>query len=514
VSVSGDYAVVGANENDDAGSNSGSAYIFVRSGTTWTQQQKLTASDAASSDHFGRSVSVSGDYAVVGAVNDNSGEGSAYIFVRSGTTWTQQQKLTASDAASNDYFGISVSVSGDYAVVGAHGDNSGEGSAYIFVRSGTTWTQQQKLTASDAASNDYFGASASLSGDYAVVGAYGDNSGEGSAYIFVRSGTTWTQQQKLTASDAASNDYFGASASLSGDYAVVGAYGDNSGEGSAYIFVRSGTTWTQQQKLTASDAASNDYFGASASLSGDYAVVGAYGDNSGQGSAYIFVRSGTTWSQQQKLTASDAASYDSFGISVSVSEDYAVVGAEGTNGGSAYAFVMNCDASTAPTNGGVGSCTNSLASGSTCQPTCNSGYTVSGTSSYGCRVVHEFVGVWVYVPADVQQRVHGVRDELVQRGHFDRGDVLGESMRRVYGSHQRWRRVVHEFIGVWVYVPADVQQRVHGVRDELVQRGHFDRGDVRCHKYDEWWEPSRARFRFSPSHRGHFHALLKQHTAQ
>ena len=384
MSVSGDYAVVGARGDN---SQAGSAYIFVRSGTTWTQQQKLTASDAASGDIFGWSVSISGDYAVVGARHDNSQAGSAYIFVRSGTAWTQQQKLTASDAASNDLFGNSVSISGDYAVVGARGDNSFAGSAYVFVRSGTTWTEQEKLTASDAASSDEFGKSVSISGDYAVVGADGDNSDAGSAYVFVRSGTTWTQQQKLTASDAASSDWFGVSVSVSGDYAVVGARGDNSDAGSAYIFVRSGTTWMQQQKLTASDVATNDWFGVSVSVSGDYAVVGARGDNSDAGSAYIFVRSGTTWMQQQKLTASDAASGDWFGSSVSISGGYAMVGADG-NGhtlnsvdGSAYVFVMDCDASSAPTNGGVGTCTSSLASGSTCQPTCNSGYTVSGTSS-------------------------------------------------------------------------------------------------------------------------------------
>ena len=145
-----------------------------------------------------------------------------------------------------------------------------------------------------------------------------------------------------------------------------------------------------EQKLTASDAAAVDYFGVSVSVSGDYAVVGAPGDDDAgsgwTGSAYIFVRSGTTWTQQQKLTASDAASGDIFGSSVSVSGGYAMVGAPynddgGSASGSAYVFVMLCDASTAPTNGGVGSCTSSLASGSTCQPTCNSGYTVSGTSS-------------------------------------------------------------------------------------------------------------------------------------
>ena len=277
--------------------------VSVASASSWSQQQKLTASDADNYDSFGMSVSISGDYAVVGAyADDDAGgsSGSAYIFVRNGTTWTEQEKLTASDAASRDKFGNSVSISGDYAVVGAYTDDDGgssnSGSAYIFVRNGTTWSQQQKLTASDAAAGDQFGNSVSISGDYAVVGAYADDDAggqSGSAYIFVRNGTAWTEQQKLTASDAASSDQFGRSVSISGDYAVVGAHqnaGAGSRSGSAYIFVRNGTTWTEQEKLTASDAASGDYFGSSVSISGDYAVVGAYADNdagSQSGSAYI-----------------------------------------------------------------------------------------------------------------------------------------------------------------------------------------------------------------------------------
>jgi len=363
VSVSGDTAAIGANTDDNAGgTDAGSAYVFVRSGGVWTQQQELTASDGAANDNFGASVSVSEDTAVVGAFGDDdagSGSGSAYVFVRSGGVWTQQQKLTASDAAANDVFGASVSVSGDTAVVGAtNDDNAGgidAGSAYVFVRSGGVWTQQQKLTASDAAAGDGFAYSVSVSGDTAVVGApHDDNAGgtdAGSAYVFVRSSGVWTQQQKLIASDAAASDGFGFGVSLSGDTAVVGAVlDDNAGgadAGSAYVFVRSGGVWTQQQKLTASDGAAHASFGYSVSLSGDTAVVGAVADDDagvGSGSAYVFVRSGGVWTQQQKLTASDAAANDLFGVSVSVSGDTAVVGARlddnvaGADAGSAYVF--------------------------------------------------------------------------------------------------------------------------------------------------------------------------------
>jgi len=261
ISADGAYAVVGAyNDNTGANNEQGSVHIFVRSGASWTQQTRLVASDGVSGNYFGCSVSISADgaYAVIGAYGDDAGaninQGSAYIFVRSGTSWTQQAKLVASDGASGDHFGYSVSISADgaYAVIGAISDDAGaninQGSAYIFVRSGTSWTQQAKLVAGDGALADYFGFSVSISanGAYAVIGAYADdvgtNSDQGSAYIFVRSDTSWTQQAKLVASDGAVNDYFGWSVSISADgaYAVVGTYPDdvgaNTDQGSAHIF--------------------------------------------------------------------------------------------------------------------------------------------------------------------------------------------------------------------------------------------------------------------------------------
>jgi hypothetical protein len=262
--------------------------VFVRSGTTWTQQAKLTASDGVSNDYFGYSVAISGNTAVTGAVAKNSLTGAAYVFVRSGTAWSQQAKLTASDGAANDYFGDSVAVSGSTAVVGAR-QNSSTGAAYVFVPSGTTWSQQAKLTASDAAPLDNFGVWVAVSGSTTVVGAFGKNSNTGAAYVFVRSGTTWSQQAELTAFDAAQSDNFGLSVALSGSIALVGASGKSSNKGAAYVFVRSGTTWSQQSELTASDSVSNDYFGVSVALSGSNAVVGAQGKNSFTGAAYVYV---------------------------------------------------------------------------------------------------------------------------------------------------------------------------------------------------------------------------------
>lgn len=358
VALSGDTAVVGAFFDDDAGSNSGSAHVYIRSGGVWIPQQKLTASDAAANDLFGISVSVSGDTAVVGATGDadaGASSGAAYVFARTAGVWSQQQKLIASDAAMGDGFGYSVSVSGDTAVVGSTGDDDAgpsSGAVYVFVRSGGVWTEQQKLTASDAAADDQFGFSVSLSGDTVVVGAYLDDVGGveiGSAYVFVRTGGVWTEQQKLNASDATVNDRFAWDVAVDGDTAVVGAIFDDDGggdSGSAYVFVRAGNVWTEEQKLTASDGAGGDRFGLSVAVEGDIIVVGSYFDSDAgfaTGSSYVFTRTDGIWAEQQKLTASDAAAGDQFGFSVSISDRTAIVGAILDNSpefaaGSAYVF--------------------------------------------------------------------------------------------------------------------------------------------------------------------------------
>ena len=360
VAISGDTVVVGSyGDNVGAGSFQGSAYVFVHSGTTWSQQQKLTASDGAPDDRFGYSVGISGDTVVVGSYGANAYQGSAYVFVRSGTTWSQQQKLTASDGAADDYFGHSVCIDGDTVVVGAGEDdvgaNANQGSAYVFVRSGTTWQQQQKLTAIDGATIDQFGISVSISGNTTVVGAFGANVDRGSAYVFVRSGTTWMHQQQLIASDGDASDAFGVSVAISGDTVVVGANQDDVGanlhQGSAYVFVRSGATWWQQQKLTAIDGVANRVFGSSVAISGDTAIVGSASDQVFPvlglypGSAYAFVRTGTSWSQQ-KLTASDGAFQDLFGASVAISGATVVVGASYDDVGASFdqgsAYLFTC----------------------------------------------------------------------------------------------------------------------------------------------------------------------------
>jgi hypothetical protein len=428
VALSGETAVVGANADDvGANTNQGSAYIFVRSGTIWTQQAQLTAASGAASDQFGISVALSGDTAIVGAYVDdvgaNTDQGSANVFTRSGSTWTQQAQLTATGGAPSDWFGISVAISGDTAVVGAYFDdvganadqgsawvfsrvgstwigpdfqalgsdgtdldqfgytvalsgntaivgapfddvvaNGNQGSAYVFTRAGTTWTQQAQLFATGGASADVFGWSVAISGDTVLVGAYADdvgaNTNQGSAYVFTRSGSTWTQQAQLIASTGAANDQFGYSVALDGDTALIGsntdAVGANTTQGSAYVFTRAGSTWTQQAQLTAADGAINDQFGVSVALSGDTALVGSLlddvGANSNQGSAYVYTRSGSIWTQQAQLLASDGAGNDWFGFDVALEGDTALVGAQlanvgvNTDQGAAYIFARSSSA--------------------------------------------------------------------------------------------------------------------------------------------------------------------------
>ena len=415
VSVSGDTAVVGAPSessqatgvNGDQGNNegiqAGAAYVFVRNGSTWSQEAYLKASNTGNNHVFGYSVAVSGDTIVVGGpgemslgtgVNGNQdnfgaqGSGAAYVFVRNGSTWSQEAYFKASNADAEDQFGISVAVSGDTVVVGAPQESSGAtgvdgdqsdddkqwaGAAYVFVRNGTTWSQEAYLKASNTDFFDRFGSAVALSNDTLVVGSpeedsaatgvNGDQNNEGipfsgAAYVFVRSGTNWSQAAYLKASNPDVNDFFGTSLSISGDTVVIGAGGEDSNAtgvngdqtnddiqraGAAYVFVRNGTAWSQEAYLKASNTDSpGDGFGEAVSVSGDTIVVGAFNESSNatgvngdedndaatsSGAAYVFSRSGTTWSQAAYLKASNTGPGDHFGSAVALAGGTVVVGA-------------------------------------------------------------------------------------------------------------------------------------------------------------------------------------------
>ena len=319
---------------------------------------KLLTSDGAANDFVGLSTSISGDTAVVGAYGDDdlgSSAGSAYVFQKVGGAWMQKTKLLASDGASGDWFGYCVAISGDAVVVGARFDDDlggDSGSAYVFEKIDNVWTQTAKLLASDGAPGDYFGEQVSISGDTAIVGAGGNDSlgtNSGSAYLFEKIGGVWTQTAKLLASDGAPDDRFGDSIAISGETAIVGAYGDHdlgSFSGSAYVFENIGGVWIQTAKLLASDGGYADYFGVGVAIEGDTAIVGADSDDdlgSDSGSAYVFEKTGGVWTQTAKLLASDGAPDDRFGDSIAISGETAIVGAlrhgdSGPESGSAYLY--------------------------------------------------------------------------------------------------------------------------------------------------------------------------------
>ena len=307
IAISGDTLVVGAYGDSEKGSSAGAVYVFVYDGNNWIQQAKLTASDAAAGDQFGHSVSISGGTIVAGAYQDDdkgTDSGSAYIFIRNGNSWIQQSKLAAGDGADGDWFGYSVSISGDTVATGAvHDDDQGVdfGSVYIYQRNGSTWTQQTKLLADDGlADGGYplkFGISVSIDVDLLLVGAFGGDgtvNDTGSAYVFVRDGSNWTQQAKLLADDGEAGDYFGWGVSIDDDMAVVGAlFNDELGAdaGAAYVFERSGSSWSMQSKLIAPDGKADARLGRSVAFSHHAILIGAEGDDTNgtlSGAVYFF----------------------------------------------------------------------------------------------------------------------------------------------------------------------------------------------------------------------------------
>jgi hypothetical protein len=354
VSIFGSTALVGAPYADPGGADSGTAYVFTRAGTVWTQQAKLIARDANAGDHFGWSVCLSGDQALIGAPgNDDGGadSGSTYVFVRTEGSWNRQVKLNAGDAAAGDRFGSSVCLHDGRAVIGAPRKGQETGVAYVFAGQGSNWSQEARLSSASSQQGDHFGNSVAIHGDTALVGAdlSGGFTNAGSAYVFERSGSSWIEQAELSASDTVANHYFGSSVSLQGDRALVGAHGGLSvgAGGAAYVFLRSGTVWTEEVKLVGDDTATADQFGYSVSLFEDMALIGArQNDMAGvghhSGAAYVFSHETGRWIEEIQFRASDSGNLDYFGSAVSLYEDRALIGTPGdfeaNDSGSAYVF--------------------------------------------------------------------------------------------------------------------------------------------------------------------------------
>ena len=346
----GTRVVIGADKaNPGSLNDAGKAYIFRREETSWIEEAILSASDKSSTAYFGCSVAITelGDRVIIGAYLSNPGgindAGAAYIFSRSGTVWTQEAIISGSDKAGVDWFGLCVSIdaTGTRVIAGAYladpGGLSAAGKAYIFSRAGTVWAQEAILTASDKATPDRFAYSVAMAGmgDRVAIGAYSAKPGEltdaGKTYVFSRTGTAWTEEAILTASDKAANDQFGIAVAIdnTGTRVVVGSYfgdpGGISNAGKVYIYSRTGTTWVEEAILSASDKASGDVFGYSVSINatGDRVTVGSPNNDPDNlisaGKAYLFTRTNTTWAQEAILTASDKAAGDTFGISIAVS---------------------------------------------------------------------------------------------------------------------------------------------------------------------------------------------------
>jgi len=358
LSADGNTAIVGGYEDNG---NLGAAWVYTRSGQSWSQQgSKLVGTgNAGSSPLQGWCVALSadGNTAASGAISDGTNVGAVWIFTRSGTTWSQQgSKLVPNDSSVgtvNFGHGCALSADGNTLVVGGNSDNSNQGAAWIFTRSGTTWSQLGvKLVGTGGTATAKQGSNVAISADATTiaVGADAENTNQGAVWVYVRQGTGYAQQGvKLFGTPTIGTPNQGRSVGLSadGNTLLSTGYNDNANKGSAYIFVRSGTTWSQQTKLIGNDyAVGNVAMGFSASLSadGNTIIAGGYNDNTGVGASWIFRRTGTTWSQPAaKLIGTGATTNANQGVGVAISADAttAFVGGQldNTNVGASWAFV-------------------------------------------------------------------------------------------------------------------------------------------------------------------------------
>jgi hypothetical protein len=352
VDISGNYAVVGAPYDDEgAVFNKGCAYIFFFNGTVWTEQAKITASNGEADDNFGFSVSIDGDYVIIGAPNRDAGaspdRGAAYIFIRSGTSWSQQSILPAIGLLAGDNFGYSVSINGNYCVVGAPNDdvgaNANQGTAFFFVRSGTSWSQQDYKTLPFGAASDYFGRSVDMDGSYAIVGAPYDDVGgwtnNGSVHLFERIANAWSHMQTL-GSASADNTYVGRSVAVDSIFAAIGS------ENNASVYKFNGTIWNSDASLNFDfPYEGNADFGRSVSFSGTYVHVGLPSYNgiaNSSGISRIYQTDGTSGYYFIRDIADPIGGFlHRLGSSVAVSGFNSVAGAPLANGSKGKVLFVN-----------------------------------------------------------------------------------------------------------------------------------------------------------------------------
>ncbi len=278
--------------------SAGAAYLFARSGESWSQVTELTASDAAADDEFGNAVALTDSTALIGARNksfgDNYHTGAAYFFSDSAGSWSQEAEVPDPNPGYTDDFGAAVALSGDTALIGAPGTSvDGQywrGAAYIYAQSGGGWAEQAELSAADGLAGDDFGTTVALDGGTALVGAVAALNWTGTAYLFSGSGSSWSQQAELSDPDAVAGDNYGVAVALDADSALVGAclktVGTQSADGCGFVFTPSSGSWSQQAQISAPDTAANDNLGVAVALSGETALLGAP-NHGGAGAVYV-----------------------------------------------------------------------------------------------------------------------------------------------------------------------------------------------------------------------------------
>ena len=346
VDIDAGTAVASAPNHDELAADAGAVYVYDRSGVFWNEQAKLFASNGAAGDYFGYAVALDGDTLVVGAPFANpaaSESGTAYIFVRSGSVWTEQAILAPSLAAADDHFGSAVSISGDTVIVGAPNRDRGmvtdAGAAFVFVRSGTVWTEEQKIQALDGAPMDFFGTAVAVDANRALIGAVQGQGGSGNpdtgaAYLYERTGTTWALADKFADGDGATGDLYGAGVSVAGDWLSIGAPNNNAGgtnAGAAFMFQKVRGTWTLMNKRIGGEAGDKQGSSTSTVVSG-YTVVGRSGDDeeaTNAGKMMLFTQLPVPFTFEVYVSEEPVAE-DQLGNAVAIAEDYwAIAGAFG-----------------------------------------------------------------------------------------------------------------------------------------------------------------------------------------
>jgi FG-GAP repeat len=356
--IDGNNAIIGA-RNDDVGANSnqGSVYFYRHNGSNWVLLQKVIDPVGIAGEQFGYSVSINGNWAVVGAPGGGAIAGSASIYQYNGSSWIFMQKITDATSVVGDKFGSGVSISGNYVIVGAENDdvgaNADQGSACIFRYNVTTsnWLLMQKITDATGSATAEFGVSVSIDGVYAIVGAWfetvGINGNQGTASIYRYNGSSWVLMNKLIDAAGGTNYLFGGNVSISGNYAVISATGDDvpsGNQGSASVYFYNGSNWVFMQKLNDANGSSSDTFGSSVSISDNYIIIGAINDdnaaNVDQGSFSIYIRVGNNWQQLQSFTDPAGKANDKLGRSAAIDANNKkfVVGAYFANPGGKVVF--------------------------------------------------------------------------------------------------------------------------------------------------------------------------------